>query len=644
MEPNMIPVDALTVSLVTLAGVRLLGMIVFFDLWVKQREPKHFILMSGMLLVTIGSAWGLYTHLAWDAMEHQLFSLLSGLGTFWIGCGILAYFKDLEDNFATIGRRFVVGVSLLIIVYGLLPLVGVNLGPAPGVFVQLFIVLIVIYASIFKRRTFIHLAPSSYTWLVILAVLWYGLTLAFIMDVFGPDGLALGFAGTTVVQFVAIIFFLHLEFNLAHRQLKDSQQRFMRLAENAQDLIYRYEFTPQPGFTYVSPAATEITGYTPEEHYADPELGYKLVHPEDRPLLEAVSAGKFRKGQSLTLRWVKKDGSIIWCEQRNVPIYDDSGALIALEGIARDITAERQASRQYRQLFQQMQEGVALHEIILDDQGAPINYRYISVNPAFERLTGLAAEDVIGRTVLDVLPGTEPYWIETFGKVALTGEPLRVTNYTRELDKTVEVSAFQPAPQHFVAIIKDITEEKRAQDALRHSHDLLRYIIEHNKSAVAVHDRDLNYIYVSQRYLDNYRVQDQNIIGKHHYEVFPDLPQKWREVHQKALAGETLSAEDDIYKRADGSVEYTRWECRPWYQADGTIGGIIVYTEIITERKQVEEELRQLKQNLEHQVAEKTAALQEKIQQLEHFRDVTVEREFRMKELREEIKRLKGNH
>jgi len=90
MEPNMIPVDALTVSLVALAGVRLLGMIVFFDLWVKQREPKYFLLLSGWLLVTIGSAWGLYTHLAWDAMEHQLFSLLSGLGTFWIGCGILA--------------------------------------------------------------------------------------------------------------------------------------------------------------------------------------------------------------------------------------------------------------------------------------------------------------------------------------------------------------------------------------------------------------------------------------------------------------------------------------------------------------------------------------------------------------------------
>jgi PAS domain S-box-containing protein len=71
------------------------------------------------------------------------------------------------------------------------------------------------------------------------------------------------------------------------------------------------------------------------------------------------------------------------------------------------------------------------------------------------------------------------------------------------------------------------------------------------------------------------------------------LPQKWRDVHQKVLAGAVMSAEDDPYEKADGSVEWTRWECRPWYEADGSIGGLIVYTEVITKRKQAEEELRQ---------------------------------------------------
>ena len=105
----------------------------------------------------------------------------------------------------------------------------------------------------------------------------------------------------------------------------------------------------------------------------------------------------------------------------------------------------------------------------------------------------------------------------------------------------------------------------------------MKYIIEHNRSAVAVHDMDMNYIYVSQRYLKDYNVKEKDVIGKNHYDVFPDLPQKWRDVHQKVLAGEIFSEEDDAYEREDGSVDWTRWECRPWYEEEGTIGGLIVY-------------------------------------------------------------------
>ena len=141
-------------------------------------------------------------------------------------------------------------------------------------------------------------------------------------------------------------------------------------------------------------------------------------------------------------------------------------------------------------------------------------------------------------------------------------------------------------------VMSDITDSKHAEEALTHSHDLMRYIIEHNRSAVAVHDKDLKYIYVSQRYLDDYKVKEKEVIGKHHYDVFPDLPQKWRDVHQKALAGEISSAEDDPYVREDGAVDWTRWECRPWYESNGSIGGIIVYTEVITGRKRAEELLQ----------------------------------------------------
>ncbi|WP_407357195.1 PAS domain S-box protein [Methanolobus sp. WCC5] len=131
----------------------------------------------------------------------------------------------------------------------------------------------------------------------------------------------------------------------ADEMLKESEQRFRRLAENAEDMIYRYEFSPKRGFTYVSPASTRITGYTPEEHYEDPDLGLKLVHPDDVHILKSLSKADFNDLTTVTLRWIRKDGQIIWTEQKNSYLYDDNGNLIALEGIARDITDIKNAQK-----------------------------------------------------------------------------------------------------------------------------------------------------------------------------------------------------------------------------------------------------------------------------------------------------------
>lgn len=145
----------------------------------------------------------------------------------------------------------------------------------------------------------------------------------------------------------------------AEEALRESEKRFRLLAENAQDLIYRYQFTPTRGFEYVSPSATAITGYTPEEHYADPDLGLKIVHPEDRPLLESYfqGGGVFRR--PIALRWLRKDGMIIWTEQRNVPICDGAGNLVAMEGIARDITERKRMEEEREKLILELQEALA---------------------------------------------------------------------------------------------------------------------------------------------------------------------------------------------------------------------------------------------------------------------------------------------
>jgi PAS domain S-box-containing protein len=114
-----------------------------------------------------------------------------------------------------------------------------------------------------------------------------------------------------------------------------------------------------------------------------------------------------------------------------------------------------------------MQEGFALHQIICDDEGEPVDYRFLEINPAFERLTGLSRDNVIGRTLLELMPQSEPHWIKTYGRVALTGQPTEFEEYSRELERYFRVRAFSPKRGKFGVIFSDETERRRSEEALR---------------------------------------------------------------------------------------------------------------------------------------------------------------------------------
>jgi PAS domain S-box-containing protein len=123
----------------------------------------------------------------------------------------------------------------------------------------------------------------------------------------------------------------------------------------------------------------------------------------------------------------------------------------------------RESEDRYHSLFTQMNEGFALHEIILDPQGNPVDYRFLDVNPAFEVFTGLSRVDVLGQTVREIIPGIEQLWIKIYGEVALTGKAAQFQNYSEPLGKYYDVMAFSPRLGQFATIFIDVTEQKRMQ-------------------------------------------------------------------------------------------------------------------------------------------------------------------------------------
>ena len=197
--------------------------------------------------------------------------------------------------------------------------------------------------------------------------------------------------------------------------------------------------------------------------------------PDDRELIQQAFDKCVEKGipYDLELQFRSLKGRNMWVKTAALPVYEN-GEIVKVSGHIIDITDRKQAEvalrkseENLRNLVSQMEQGLAVHEAIFDKKGKMIDYRYISVNPSFEKITGLKHDEIIGKTILEIMPGIEKYWIENYETVVKTGKSLHYENYSKDSNRYYDVIAYKNKENQFAVITTDITERYKSEEKLR---------------------------------------------------------------------------------------------------------------------------------------------------------------------------------
>ena len=329
----------------------------------------------------------------------------------------------------------------------------------------------------------------------------------------------------------------------------------------------------------------EIFGASPVGHCADPTVPETII----RNLEE--------KGEhTLQFTALRKDGSTFEVLMSAQKVVDDDG-IVTYVGTSIDLSDRYQAQQELlaeRARLRNLLNAIPDMVWLKDPDGV-----YLACNPMFEQFVGVKEENILGKTDYDFFAPELAQFFRQYDKIAVQARKSSMneewltfaTDGRRILAETIKTPLFTDAGQLLgvLGIARDITGRVRMQEALRESEEKLRLFIEHAPASLAMFDQEMRYLAVSHRWLADYGLED--IIGRCHYEVFPEIPDRWKAFHQRGLAGEVVQADDDTFVRSDGRTQWLRWEILPWTTAEKTIGGIVIFSEDITERKQIQEAL-----------------------------------------------------
>ncbi|MGB5961842.1 MAG: PAS domain S-box protein [Coleofasciculaceae cyanobacterium] len=387
---------------------------------------------------------------------------------------------------------------------------------------------------------------------------------------------------------------------LASSKTKDKQpQELNGFFDLSLDLL---SITGENGYWQrLNPAWESLLGYSTQELLATPQIDF--VHPDDQAstlaelekLTQGIGKTQFQN------RYRCKNGSYCYLAWK-VAICPTSRRLY---GTAREISqpSEEQLKIALSYSEKRYQALIAATAEMIWHTNAEGEFLKPSKWNAF---TGQTNEAMQGWGWLEAVhvedqAQTKKAWLNAVAEGSLYQIEHRLRRYDGKYrDMSIRAVPIRDADgiQEWLGICTDITKYKQAESALIQNGEMFCFLLEHTPVAIAMFDKEMKYQLVSRRFLENYNLDYSNIVGKTHYDVFPQLPASWQKIHQRCLQGASEQCEEDLFVGIDGQQHWEKWEIRPWTNSNGEISGVILVTEVITEQKQAKEQLQQLNQKL----------------------------------------------